>query len=243
MEQCSVNNNRLLTILTRDHGIVRCFLKESRRNDPMFVSSTGVLSYSVFSLYEGRSGYQLDEAVGIEVFYGMMCDIRKLSLAQYCCELAMRVIPEGNGEPEYLSLFLNTLYLLDRSQVSELVIKSVFELRLLSLAGFMPDVVGCRGCGIYEDDRFYFDTVNACLWCDRCCPEDRKRIPINRAVLNGLRTAVLAEPKKIFSFQVTVKDIPVLADLSEEYALMVAETTFGTLDYYKKLRDWENRKQ
>lgn len=233
-EQTTVNSKRLLTVLTRDNGIIRCFVNDGKESNRIFGAATNILCYSHLSLYVAKNSYNLTEAVSIEFFYNLMFDVRKLALAQYFCELAIHVIPEGTSEPEYLSLILNSLYLLNHNKKPDLLVKAVFELRFLSLAGFMPDVVGCRGCGLYEADEMYFDFASSCLWCKNCCGgTDVEKI--NKTVLHGLRTSVLAEPKKIFSFTAGAKDIAVLANVAERYTSRITERNYKTLEYYKEV--------
>ena len=194
-----------------------------------------------FSTSEGKKSSNLDEAVSKVFFYNIMFDIEKLALAQYLAELAIQVIPEGAGDPEYLSLMLNSLHLLHNSKKHELIIKAVFELRLMSLSGFMPDIVGCRGCGLYEDDVVYFDTENSCIWC-KSCVGNNSVLEVNKNVLNAVRTALLADPKKIFSFSLGQQDTYLLADLAEIYTLKITDRCFKTLDYYKKIKYSLNNK-
>ncbi len=234
-EQKLTGGKCLLTILTRNNGILRCFAKDAKKSSDKYGAATSLFCYSNMSIFEGRKSNNLDDAVSKVLFYNIMFDIEKLALAQYFAELAIQVIPEGAGDPEYLSLMLNSLYLLHNDKKHELAVKAVFELRLIALSGFMPDIVGCRGCGLYEDDVFYFDMDNSCLWCKNCVRNNNAKA-INKNVLNAVRTAFLAEPKKIFSFQISQKDTYLLADLAELYTLKITDRSFKTLDYYKKIK-------
>ena len=234
-DQKLAGEKHLLTILTRNNGILNCFLRGGSNASKRFGAAVGLLCYSNFSLYEGAKSYTLDEAIPKMFFYDIMFDIRKLALAQYFCDLAIQVIPEGSGSPEYLSLMLNCLHLLSEGKRHELVIKAVFELRMMGLSGFMPDIVACRECGEYEDDRMYFDLDASCLWCSRCCRAENTAV-LSKKSLNAVRTSLLAEPKKIFSFALEKQDIYDFAELAEKYTLKIADKSFTSLDYFKKIR-------
>lgn len=240
-EQKLTGGKRLLTILTRKNGILRCFARDTKNSSAKYGAAISTFCYSNISVYEGKKSSNLDEAVSKVFFYNIMFDIEKLALAQYLAELAIQVIPEGAGDPEYLSLMLNSLHLLHNSKKHELIIKAVFELRLMSLSGFMPDIVGCRGCGLYEDDVVYFDTENSCIWC-KSCVGNNSVLEVNKNVLNAVRTALLADPKKIFSFSLGQQDTYLLADLAEIYTLKITDRCFKTLDYYKKIKYSLNNK-
>lgn len=90
------------------------------------------------------------------MFYELRLDIEKLALAQYFCELMINIVPEGAETVPYLRLILNSLYFVANGKRPMPLIKAVFELRLLSLAGFMPNLVCCDKCKIYESKIMYF---------------------------------------------------------------------------------------
>lgn len=129
-----------------------------------------------FCDFRGRENNQINEAQVQEVFFGLRGEIEALSLAQYFCELAEVVAPEGTESEEYLRLLLNALYFLSRKARPRLLLKAITEMRLLSLSGYMPDLVGCRRCGTYESPRMAFLPRSGQICCERCfhTPEEGK---------------------------------------------------------------------
>ena len=81
-----------------------------------------------------------------EVFFGLRDDIEKLALGQYFCALAAELAPEMEPAGDFLRVVLNSLHLLEKQMRSCRFLKAVTELKLLSLAGFMPDLTVCRHC-------------------------------------------------------------------------------------------------
>ena len=94
-EQSIGESDRLVTVLTREQGILRAFVRGAKAMKSRSASSTQLLCYSRLSIYEGREKYIIDEAEPIEVFFSLRTDFEKLSLAQYFCELALALAPEG----------------------------------------------------------------------------------------------------------------------------------------------------
>ena len=81
-ERQSGEADRLLTLLTRDRGVINAFAKGACRPKNKLHSSTQLFSYASFTLYEGKS-ISVNEAAQKELFFGLREDIEKLSLAQY----------------------------------------------------------------------------------------------------------------------------------------------------------------
>lgn len=232
----TANDRCLLTILTRDKGLIPCFMRTGRSEIIKFGAAVSNISYSEFTIHKGRSGYNLNDAFSKKMFFRLSEDLGNLALVGYFDALLRRLVPEceENGDPEFLRLMLNSLYLLNEGKKPALLVKAVFELRMMAISGYMPDVLGCRGCGVYEGDEFFFDFGRSCLWCPDCC-SGGNIARISRSVLNGIRTAMLSDPKKIFSFTVSENDIMELADLAEKYTLIMIDEIPDSLKYYKTM--------
>ena len=130
-EQTIGESDRLVTVLTRDEGVVRAFARRAKNLKDSKNSATGLLCYSRLNLYKGREKYIINDAFPIEVFFGLRKDIVRLSLAQYFCELAFELVPEGVESAEYLRLVLNGLHFLCEGTKPEALLKPIVELRML----------------------------------------------------------------------------------------------------------------
>jgi len=115
------NNNigeadRFVTALTRDFGTVHASVRGAQRIKSRKMTATSLLTYARITLFKGRKQYIIDEAEPVQVFFHLMQDIERLSLAQYFCELAGAVFPEEEPAPDALRLMLNALHLLDEGK-------------------------------------------------------------------------------------------------------------------------------
>lgn len=235
-EQSIGESDRLVTVLTREQGILRAFVRGAKAMKSRNASSTQLFCYSRLSIYEGRDKYIIDEAEPIEVFFSLRSDFEKLSLAQYFCELALTLAPEKMKAGDFLRLVLNAFYFLGKEKLPPAQIKAIVEMRMLSLAGFMPDLVCCDQCGAYEADQMYFMVKQGKLYCGSCYPQFAPGgILMNRGVATALRHTIYADFNKVFGFALPPKDIETLAKASERYLLNTVERGFATLDFYKQI--------
>ena len=231
-------SDRALTLLT-DNGLVRAYAKAAQNIKSKKFAATSLFCYSEFVLYDSHDLYLVDEASVREVFFELRSDIEKLSLAQYFSELLIAVTPETADTADILSLALNTFYLLCHSDKPNILIKSVFELRLMTLIGFMPNLVGCEHCGTFQSDRpMYFDINAAVLLCADCNEAGAKPgvMTVSPAVLNAMRHIVYSKSKIIFSFKAAPQVLTQLSALTEKYVEVHLDRSFKTLNFYNSVR-------
>lgn len=239
MNRAVGDKNRLLTILTRDCGVLGCFIRGANRPGSSNFSATQPLTYSRLSIFRGRNSYTVDEAKIICTFFepGAM-DMLHLALIQYFCELVMKIVPENTDASQPLDLLLNCLHLLKKGR-PPLLVKTVFEIRLAAISGWMPHLLYCEHCGAYEDETMYFYYQENVLRCQKCYREG-SCCPLSKGALTAFRYVVSAEPKKAFSFQVSEDTMRQLSECAERYILAMTATHFHTLDYYHQVAALES---
>ncbi len=235
-EQTVGESDRLVTALTRDEGMVRAFARRAKNLKDSKNSATGLLCYSRLNLYKGRDKYIINDAAPIEVFFGLREDILRLALAQYFCGLAAEVVPEAVESGDYLRLVLNALHFLSVGTRPPQLLKPIVELRMLSLAGYMPDLVCCAACGKYEDDRMYFKVNRGTVYCQDCYRNNGDPCAaLSKAALTAMRHIIYSDFEKIFSFSVSPGAQRELSAAAEAYTVGVLQKRLKTLDFYNSL--------
>ena len=174
------------------------------------------------------------DVVAKEVFFELREDSVKTALAQYICELAYEFCEQDYESEEILRLFLNSLYFLKEGKKSPLFIKSVTELRLLSLSGYMPALVACDECGEYETERMSFCPHSGKLYCSSCVPPQYS-VGLSLSVVRAMRHIVFSDFDKIFSFSLSQKSESELSKVCDIYLLSHTSRKFKTLDFFKSL--------
>ncbi len=228
-------SDRLLTLLTRDKGVLKAFAKAADRPKNKLHTSTNLFCYGRFTFYEGVKSTKVEECDLNETFFGLQQDIAKLALAQYFNELIIETAPVEAQANEYLRLLLNSLYFLANDKKSEKLLKAMFELRLASITGYMPSLVGCAACGEYETENMYFNELTGELFCDVCKGKGTHSYPLE--VISAMRHIVFSELDKLFSLTITAELLPRLEYVTEKYLMSVLKRKFNTLDFYKSMTD------
>lgn len=232
-EQTVGESDRLVTLLTADYGLVKAFVRRAKNIKSNNVSATSLFAYGEFTLYRSREAYVVDNAVANEVFFDLRKDINALSLAQYFVQLAYFLCAEEQPAPDTLRLLLNALHLLCKGKKSHKLIKSVVELRMLALGGYMPNLLACYRCGTYESEVMYFDVQEGCIYCKDCFRNNALTAPLG--VITAMRYICLSDLGKVFSFNIGEENMNILSDITEKYTLSRIDGRLTTLDFYKAI--------
>ena len=232
-EQQSGEDDRLVTLLTRDHGVIRAFVRGAKRIKSRSQSATGLFAYGSYSIYRGRDAYSVDEAQPKEIFFDLRNDIEALALAQYFCELAGELAPVEDDADEFLRLILNALHMLMNKKRPQAQLKAVVELRLLCLSGYMPDLVVCGDCGEEYDGNFLFSPVEGLIFCEKC-RHKHSGVMLTPGVLRAMRHICYSEDEKLFTFTLGEDSLKMLGEVTQ------TSKKFKTLDFYKAMAISQN---
>ena len=237
-EQNTGDQDKLITILTKEKGVIRAFVNGGRNPKNKNVSSTGLLCYSDLSVEKTKKDvYFIKEATSKNVFFSLRQDIVDLSLAQYLSELAYELAPREEEAGEFLPLLLNSLHLISAKTKDRVLIKTVCELRMLTLAGYMPELVACKKCGVFESENMFLDTFTGELFCENCRPA-AKLSQMNSGMVRAMRHICLSDSAKIFSFTLPAESLMTLSEICEKYLMNITNRKFKTLAFYKKMTEF-----
>lgn len=229
--------DRILTVLTEDMGKMTVKARGALRKSSKTAAATQFLAFSELTMLE-RSGYwTVSEGSTIEEFKGLRGDIAALSLASYFAECTEALSDEGNPDPLILQLVLNCLFALANGMYSQEHIKAAFEMRLMSLAGYEPNLLSCCVCGAPEPEEARFSPRNGIVCCRKCSrAELQASYDLCPDSLKALRYIVYAPARKMLSFSLEGGALAKVSKAAEAYLLTQTERKFSTLDYWRQIK-------
>lgn len=162
--------DRIVTILTRQHGRVRAVAKGVRRTSSRFGASVEPFSHVDLQLWQGRSG--LDTITQAESLrcYGeeLVTDYARYTAATAVLETAERLTAEER-EPS-LRLFLLVIGGLRAfAERDPGLVLDAFLLRAMSVAGYAPALLACARCGSAGPHRAFSVPAGGAV-CPACRP-------------------------------------------------------------------------
>lgn len=207
--------DKMVTILT-PNGKIGCAAKGARRPKSLLMSGTQFLCFGEYLLYQSGSSYHINSCDTIEVFYNIRTDLDKLKYASYITKIISDVTDENQNTYKILQLYLNTLYMISEEEKNLNFVIAVFKIRLCCLLGFMPEIRKCGNCKT-EENLNCFSLKDNCLKCETCGRADKGAIKISNSTKTAIQYIVLANAKKIFSFNISEENLKELELISKLY--------------------------
>lgn len=144
-------NDRRLTILTKERGKIQVFARGCRKpNHPLF-GVTQPLIYCEFMITEGRRYNYLNSAEGKNYFPHLKEDLESIYYSTYFAELAEYFTVEGMDERNILNLLFVTFSAMEKGKVPLPLIRRIYELKVLQYYGIGMEVFQCISCGKTEN--------------------------------------------------------------------------------------------
>lgn len=207
--------DKMVTILT-PNGKIGCAAKGARRPKSLLMSGTQFLCFGEYMLYEGTSSYHINSCDIIEMFYNIRTDLDKLKYASHVTKIINDVTYENQNTYKILQLFLNTIYMISEEDKNLEFVLAVFKIRLLCLLGFMPEIKQCCNCK-EKENLCYFSLKDNGFKCLNCGRIDKGAIQISESTKTAIQYITLADPKKLFSFNISVDNLEELKLVSKLY--------------------------
>ena len=229
--------DKILTVFTATEGKITAKARGTLRKGSKTAAATQQLCYSDMTLFGNKGRWTVNEASVVEDFSGLTGDIAAFSLGCYFADCVDTLSVEDQPDAAMLQLILNSLYALSRNMYPPEHIKAAFELRLMCLAGYEPDLSACSVCEEPEPKEPMLGIDNGRLCCRPCRSSVSGELaPLCADSLSAMRYIISANPKQLFSFTIGKDALDRLGTATEKYLLLHTEKRFSTLDYWKKIR-------
>ncbi|NJN17936.1 MAG: DNA repair protein RecO [Oscillochloris sp.] len=158
-----------LVVLATPAGKQRVIAKGVRKTTSRLAGHIELFTHASMLLAIGRNLDIITQSHAIARFSTLRADLSRLSGAYYIAELYDRFTEEGDENEPLFRLLVQTYHVLDRTGNADLALRA-FELQLLHIAGYRPNLHNCIVCQEQLDehaDRFS-PTLGGVL-----CPSDR----------------------------------------------------------------------
>ena len=228
--------DRMLTLFTSTDGKITAKARGALRKGSKTAAATQQLTYAEMTLFGNRGKWTVNEASVIEPFSGLRTDIADFALGCYFAECLEALSVEDQPDAALLQLGLNSLYALSKKMYPPRHIKAAFELRLMCLTGYTPELSACPACGCQEMEQPVLSLERGSVFC-RACADGRDQLArLCPDSLAALRYIVSAPAKQLFSFRLEGEAMQRLSAAAERYLLLQTERQFSTLTYWKNIR-------
>lgn len=141
--------DRIINLITRDHGKVRAVAKGVRKTRSKFGARLEPTGHVALQLHEGRSLDLITQAETIDRFVGLRDDLDLLRRAVSMLEVVDQVAQEGEVDPKLYTMLVGALRTLAETGSAQVV--PSFFVKVLAHDGVHPVVDRCVECGTTVD--------------------------------------------------------------------------------------------
>jgi DNA repair protein RecO (recombination protein O) len=178
--------DRIITLLTREHGRIRAVAKGVRRTKSKFGARLEPASIIDLQLHAGKTFDIITEAVSKENFGDeLSSDYQKWTIASAILETAERfTLNEYEPSKQQYLLAVGALRSLARDEHAPLLILDAFLLRSLAVGGYAPALESCFRCEKSGPHRF-FSLAGGGSVCSDCRPSRSATVSSDALTLMG----------------------------------------------------------
>lgn len=212
--------DKRIVLLTRERGKIAAFARGARKPNSTLVSCCQSFVFGTFTLYEGRSSYNVASAQIENYFEDLQGDWERVCYASYFMEVAEYLTRENVECSDMLKLLYQSLRVLQKGEISKKLMQYIFELKILCYDGEMPQVYECIHCGKAVEQAPVFFAKKGGI-----CHEDHagtvsgeeQGIVLKTGTWRAMQYIVSAPVTKLYSFAVSPEVEEQLGQVARRY--------------------------
>ena len=185
--------DRIIVFYTRDYGKVRAVARGARKIKSALCGRLEILTFGdlVFFQRADRDLHIINSFDIVDPFQVLREDILKMAYCSYFAELLQQVESEDEANADTFDLMLNVMSMMKSTDDPEMLART-FEIRLLTGAGFSPQLDSCVSCSksIDQSGHFWkngFSVSSGGVLCGECSRLDPNAVFISRGTVEVMK--------------------------------------------------------
>ena len=213
-------SDRIVTLYTSDFGKIKGIAKGAKKSKRRFSNALELFTLSKLIFFDKRESglVRIEECDIVDAFPTIREDIRKIAFGCYFAELVDETTAEREANTDLFNTLKVFLSLLSNGEAETQILR-VFEIRLLSLLGYRPELNRCLRCNepFEPGGQARFSVKKGGLLCEKCSRGYTDLIPVSLGTAKMLQVAVEMDLSKVhrlkFSKQALVEGEAILSTL------------------------------
>lgn len=176
----------LVTLFCREAGKIKAVAKGIRKEKkPLTIRFEPFTRLSIVYYEKLKSDIHLLSQVSISETYAFLRNrLDWFSYGSYLTELVDHLFNTHDPHPEVFDLLEEAFR--QFSHASAAGVARAFEVKLLGLIGWLPELTQCASCSVKEMEQFYFSARQGGILCPKCDQKESKSLPISQKAVQTL---------------------------------------------------------
>ncbi len=230
--------DRLLTVFTPQRGKLRLLAKGARKTKSRKAGHIELFTHAALQVARGRNLDILTQADTVESYRSLREDLGKISHAYYVAELTDRFTEEDDPAPPVFQLLALTLARLNDGNASQQYLAlRFFELHLLGLTGFQPQLHFCVACNQpVKEEANTFSASDGGVLCPACGESHPQAKTLSLGALKTLRFLQTRPWEQIAGLQLSPVTQQAVENLLLTYITFTLERNLKSVAFLKRLQ-------
>lgn len=228
--------DRMLTIFTRELGKLRVVAKGARRPRSRKAGHLEPFTRVALLLARGREIWIVTQAETLDAYLPVRDDLERTGYAAYVTELLDHFTYEEGENSSLYRLFVEAL---ERVSTLEDPVPAIryYEIRLLDLLGFRPELFHCVHCGNeIQPEAQFFSALLGGVACPRCGLDAAGVRPVSMQGLKYLRHYQRSSYAEAMRVRLPDAVRPELEALMQHYLTYLLERGLNSPAFLREVR-------
>jgi DNA repair protein RecO (recombination protein O) len=226
-------------IFSRKLGRISCIAKGSRKPSSKISGHIEVFMRSSFLVSRGKNLHLITQAENIEEYEYLRKDLSGIGAGSYVVELVDAFTFEEGSNLKLYDLLLTTLEALNDGK-NHAVVTHYYELHLMDLVGFRPELFECVECGekVVEQNQFLSGELGGVI-CPNCISRIRAASvrPISSSTLKYLRHFQRSSLQGLLEINISMEVLDGLEKSIRYYLTHTLERQLNSPDFISQIKE------
>jgi DNA repair protein RecO (recombination protein O) len=206
-------SDKIVTFFTKDFGKLKAIAKGARRSKKRFQNALGLFSHLRLIFFD-KEGMGLARADGCDILYSfpkIKEDLKRILYGNYFLELVNEMAGEREVNRDAFELLHSFLLDLEEIGPQEEQLR-IFEIRLISLFGYRPNMRRCDLCkkgweDLIETPTLFFSLERGALVCEKCSIMRNNLVPLSLGTARLIDKISQMELSKVQRLRFTIQSL------------------------------------
>jgi len=228
--------DRLLVLFSREAGKLRAVAKGVRKLHSRKAGHLEPFTQVKLLMARGRDFWIVTQAETVDAFLPVREDLLRTAYAAYTIELLDRFTYEEGENRALYQLVVDTLQRVAHLPDPFIAVR-YYEIRLLDLLGFRPELNNCVRCqAVIKPEDQFFDAGLGGVVCPRCGPNVPTARPVSMRALKMLRHYQRSTFREASRIELTSELKQEVEGLLNHYLTYLLERKLNTPAFLREVR-------